>query len=173
MNDTAVLRVGPQMRVTMHFAVRLMDGTELDSTFAKAPATFVWGDESLLPGFEKALNGLKAGDKRSVFIAAEQGFGEYNPDNLQHFRRRDFAADMVLTEGAVVSFKDASGAELPGVIVKNDDISDAENPSDNSGEDDDWVRVDFNHPLAGRELTFEVEILEVKLDAPEQPLSIR
>lgn len=169
MSDAAVLRVGPQMRVTMHFAVRLMDGTELDSTFGKAAATFVWGDESLLPGFEKALNGLKTGDKRSVFIAAEQGFGEHNPDNIQHFRRKEFAADMVLTEGAVVSFKDASGAELPGVIVKDDD----EAGDDVKSDEGEWVRVDFNHPLAGRELTFEVEILEVKHDAPEQPLSIR
>lgn len=164
MSDAAMLRVGPQMCVTMHFAVRLMDGTELDSTFNTAPATFVWGDESLLPGFEKALNGLKAGDKRSVFIAAEQGFGAHNPENIQHFRRDAFSADMDLNEGSVVSFKDASGAELPGVIVKADETE---------REDNDWVRVDFNHPLAGRELTFEVEILEVKHNVPEQPLSIR
>lgn len=170
MSDAAVLRVGPQMRVTMHFAVRLMDGTELDSTFSKAPATFVWGDESLLPGFEKALNGLKAGDKRSVFIAAKQGFGDHNPDNIQHFRRHEFAPDMVLSEGAVVSFKDASGAELPGVIVKNDDEDGVGEVKDEEGE---WVKVDFNHPLAGRELTFEVEILEVQHDVSEQPLSIR
>lgn len=167
MSDAAVLRVGPQMRVTMHFAVRLMDGTELDSTFDKAPATFVWGDESLLPGFEKALNGLKAGDKRSVFIAANQGFGDHNPDNIQHFRREEFAQDMPLTEGSVVSFKDASGAELPGVIVRG------EGEDESEGEDEEWVRVDFNHPLAGRELTFEVEIIAVQHDVADQPLTLR
>ncbi|HBP67096.1 MAG TPA: peptidylprolyl isomerase, partial [Alcanivorax sp.] len=76
MTDT--LRAGPQTRITLHFAVRLMDGTEMDSTYGGEPAAFSWGDESLLPGFERAILGLKAGDKRSVFIDAASGFGEYN-----------------------------------------------------------------------------------------------
>lgn len=155
---TEQLRAGPDTRVTLHFAVRLMDGTEMDSTFAGQPASFVWGDESLLPGFERALLGLKAGDKRSVYIEAENGFGAYNPDNIQQFREDEFADDMNLQTGVVVSFRDASGAELPGVI---------------SLIEDNWVTVDFNHPLAGRDLTFEVEILSVERYVPEQPVTIR
>lgn len=155
---TEPLRAGPDTRVTLHFSVRLMDGTEMDSTFGGQPASFVWGDESLLPGFERALLGLKAGDKRSVYIEADKGFGAYNPDNIQQFRQDEFAQDMTLETGVVVSFRDASGAELPGVI---------------SLIEDNWVTVDFNHPLAGRDLTFEVEILSVEHDAPEQPVTIR
>ena len=155
---TEQLRAGPDTRVTLHFAVRLMDGTEMDSTFSGQPASFVWGDESLLPGFERALLGLKAGDKRSVYIEAENGFGAYNPDNIQQFREDEFADDMNLQAGVVVSFRDASGAELPGVI---------------SLIEDNWVTVDFNHPLAGRDLTFEVEILSVERYVPEQPVTIR
>jgi len=155
---TEPLRAGPDTRVTLHFSVRLMDGTEMDSTFGGQPASFVWGDESLLPGFERALLGLKSGDKRSVYIEAEKGFGAYNPDNIQQFRQDEFAEDMTLEAGVVVSFRDASGAELPGVI---------------SLIEDSWVTVDFNHPLAGRDLTFEVEILSIERDAPEQPVTIR
>ncbi|MCC1496559.1 FKBP-type peptidyl-prolyl cis-trans isomerase [Alcanivorax sp. 1008] len=155
---TDQLRAGPDTRVTLHFAVRLMDGTEMDSTFSGQPASFVWGDESLLPGFERALLGLKAGDKRSVYIEADKGFGAYNPDNIQQFRQDEFAEGMTLEAGVVVSFRDASGAELPGVI---------------SQIEDNWVTVDFNHPLAGRDLTFEVEILTVERDVPEQPVTIR
>ena len=155
---TEQLRAGPDTRVTLHFAVRLMDGTEMDSTFSGQPASFVWGDESLLPGFERALLGLKVGDKRSVYIEAENGFGAYNPDNIQQFREDEFADDMNLQTGVVVSFRDASGAELPGVI---------------SLIEDNWVTVDFNHPLAGRDLTFEVEILSVERYVPEQPVTIR
>ena len=158
MTEASLLRAGPETRVTLHFAVRLMDGTELDSTFGKTPASFVWGDESLLPGFEKALRGLKPGDKRSVYIEAKKGFGDHNPDNVQHFRRDEFADDMEIAVGTVVSFKDASGAELPGVIAACDD---------------DWIQVDFNHPLAGRDLTFEVEIISVERHAPEQPVQLR
>ncbi|HAI90807.1 MAG TPA: peptidylprolyl isomerase, partial [Alcanivorax sp.] len=93
MTDT--LRAGPQTRITLHFAVRLMDGTEMDSTYGGEPAAFSWGDESLLPGFERAILGLKAGDKRSVFIDAASGFGEYNEQNRQHFKRSTFSADDV------------------------------------------------------------------------------
>ena len=80
---TEILRAGPDTRITLHFAVRLMDGTELDSTFGGDPAAFVWGDESLLPGFENALRGLKAGDRRSVFLEANKAFGDYNDDNVR------------------------------------------------------------------------------------------
>ncbi|AJD47065.1 peptidyl-prolyl isomerase [Isoalcanivorax pacificus W11-5] len=153
-----ILRVGPQMRITMHFAVRLMDGTEIDSTFERDPATFSWGDESLLPGFERALLGLKAGDRRSMVIEASQGFGDYNEDNVQHFRAEEFGDEADLRPGVVMQFADASQAELPGVIQTVDD---------------EWVTVDFNHPLAGRDLTFEVEILDVQRDAPEQPVILR
>ena len=84
---TEILRAGPETRITLHFAVRLMDGTEMDSTFGGEPAAFVWGDESLLPGFENALRGLKAGDRRSVFLEAKKAFGDYNDENVQHFTR--------------------------------------------------------------------------------------
>lgn len=151
------LRAGPDTRITLHFAVRLMDGTEMDSTFQKEPASFVWGDESLLPGFENAIRGLKAGDRRSVFIDADQGFGEHNEQNIQHFTRDTFAEHDHLEPGMVLSFSDASGAELPGVVAELKD---------------GWVTIDFNHPLAGRDLTFEVEIIRVERYAPEQPVTI-
>ena len=153
MTDT--LRAGPQTRITLHFAVRLMDGTEMDSTYGGEPAAFSWGDESLMPGFERVILGLKAGDKRSVFIDAASGFGEYNEQNRQHFKRSTFSADDVEV-GTVMNFADAAGAELPGVIAELDD---------------DWVTVDFNHPLAGRDLTFEV--VNRALDVFGPPVYVR
>ncbi len=153
-----VLTVGPQKEITLHFAVRLISGEEIDSTFGKEPATFVWGDESLPENFERSLLGLKAGDKRSVYISAEEGFGEPNPENIQHFRRDTFPDQEVLAPGVVMQFEDAAKSELPGVIT---------------AVDDEWVTVDFNHPLAGRDLTFEVEIIEVKHAAVEQIVELR
>ncbi|MBM1145528.1 FKBP-type peptidyl-prolyl cis-trans isomerase [Alcanivorax sp. ZXX171] len=153
---TDELFAGPQTRVTLHFAVRLMDGTEMDSTFDGEPATFAWGDGSLLPGFEKAILGLRPGDQRSVFIDAESGFGEHNEQNVQHFNRSTFEVEDV-EPGMVMNFADAAGAELPGVVT---DV------------DDDWVTVDFNHPLAGRDLTFVVEIIDVQHDVPEQTVRL-
>lgn len=150
-------RIGPGKRVTLHFSVLLLDGTVMDSTRERAPATFSVGDGNLLPGFEQSLFGLKAGDKRSILLEAANAFGPYNPDNIQVMRRGLFSRDMTLEPGVVVSFADKSKAELPGVITEVDD---------------DQVTVDFNHPLAGKDLTFQVEIINV-VDAGSQTVRLQ
>lgn len=148
-------RIGPGKRVTLHFSVALAGGEVVDNTRPSGvPAEFTVGDGSLLPGFEKALLGLKAGDRRSVFIDAKRGFGDWNPDNLQTFTKVQFSG-MQLEPGLVISFADKSG-ELPGVVKE-------------VGED--TVTVDFNHPLAGRDLVFEVDIIRV-MDADASPVSL-
>ncbi|MFP6848501.1 MAG: FKBP-type peptidyl-prolyl cis-trans isomerase [Pseudomonas sp.] len=139
------VRIGPNHQVTLHFALRLDNGDVVDSTFEKKPATFKVGDGNLLPGFEQAIYGLKAGDKRSMSISPEQGFGQGNPQNIQVMSRSQFQ-DMELSEGLLVIFNDAANAELPGVV---------------KAFDDNQVTIDFNHPLAGKALSFEVEIIEV------------
>lgn len=140
------LRIGPDKEVTLHFALKLENGDVVDSTFDKKPATFKVGDGNLLPGFEQAIYGLKAGDKRSLSISPEQGFGQGNPQNVQVMPRSQFQ-DMELSEGLLVIFNDAANAELPGVVKAFDDSQ---------------VTIDFNHPLAGKALSFDVEIIAVK-----------
>lgn len=148
-------RIGPGKRVTLHFSVALPDGTVVDSTRGReVPAEFTVGDGSLLPGFEQAIVGLRAGDRRSVVLDAKRGFGDWNPDNQQVFTRVQFSG-MTLEAGMVISFADKSG-ELPGVV---------------KAFDDDTVTVDFNHPLAGRELVFEVDIIRV-MDAEASPVRL-
>lgn len=141
------LSVGPGTRVTLHFALLLPSGQEVDSTWQGRPATFEVGDGNLLPGFEEALFGLQAGDDGSFLVAPEQAFGMPNPDNLQWLMRDAFAPDMELQVGLVVSFADAAKAEVPGVIREI-------HP--------DQVLVDFNHPLAGQTLTFAVKVIRVE-----------
>ncbi len=138
-------RIGAATQVTLHFAIKLDNGDVVDSTEGKAPATFTVGDGSLLPGFEQALYGLKAGDKRSLPIGPEQGFGQGNPQNIQVMPRAQFA-DMELSEGLLIIFNDAANAELPGVV---------------KAFDANQVTIDFNQPLAGKDLTFDVEIIDV------------
>lgn len=148
-------KIGPGKRVTLHFSIALADGTIVDTTRERnKPAEFTVGDGSLLEGFEKAIHGLRAGDRRSVFIDAKRGFGEPNPDNIQVFTRLTFK-DMKLEPGLMVSFTDRGG-ELPGVVTALDD---------------DTVTVDFNHPLAGRDLVFEVDIIRV-MDADAKAISL-
>lgn len=146
MTDMTELAIGPGTQVTLHFAIKMADGTLVDSTFDGSPATFSVGDGNLLPGFEQALMGLCAGDEKEFPISPEQGFGQRNPNNIQEIPKNSFADDIELEEGLMVSFADAQQAELPGVVAEvNDDV----------------VKVDFNHPLAGRDLIFEVRIIAV------------
>jgi len=145
------LPVDKGTRVTLHFALKIKGGDVVDSTFEKEPATLEIGDDNLPENFEAYLMGMKAGDRRTYEVPPEKGFGQHNPSNLQTFKRHEFSADMVLEQGVVVSFADARQQELPGVI---------------SRVEGDEVEVDFNHPLAGRTLEFDVEILDVEPVGP-------
>jgi FKBP-type peptidyl-prolyl cis-trans isomerase SlpA len=138
-------------RVTLHFSLALPDGTEIDSNYGKAPATFRVGDGNLLPGFESALMGAVQGASISVVLPPEQAFGAVNPENVQSFPRQRFAGLLANTtdpveEGTVVSFADAGGNEIPGVLRQIGELH---------------VMIDFNHPLAGRDIVFTADILSV------------
>ena len=139
--------IGANTRVTLHFSLKFTDGTVVDSNFDKDPAVFTMGDGSLLAGFEQKLIGMSAGEAATFTLLPEQGFGQPNPNNVQQFSRADFADDMELAEGLVISFADASQSELPGVI---------------KSVTDERVEVDFNHPLAGRDILFDVNIIDVE-----------
>lgn len=132
--------------VTLNFSLALENGDLVDSTFGKAPATFAMGDGSLLPGFEKRLQGLQAADKKEFVIPAAEGFGRSNIHNIMTYQRTDFSPEIDLDAGVVVSFTDPSGRQIPGVIKTVAEM----------------VTVDFNHPLAGHDLTFTVEIIDVQ-----------
>lgn len=130
--------------VTLHFALVLEDGDVIDSNFEAEPATFTVGDGNLLPGFETTLMGLVNGDEREFIIAPGDAFGQHNPQNVQRVDRSNFD-QQELEVGAMFSFQNGDG-ELPGVIVEFED---------------DEVMVDFNHPLAGKNIIFQVKIMNI------------
>ncbi len=130
--------------VTLHFALQLEDGAVVDSNFEGKPATFSIGDGNLLPGFEETLLGLHKDDQREFVVPPEKAFGQHNEQNLQRVAMDNFA-DLEIEPGAMFSFQNGDG-ELPGVITE---ILDGE------------VMVDFNHPLAGKNIIFQVKILDV------------
>ncbi len=140
------LTIGPGTQVTLHFALKLADGHVIDSTFENDPATFSVGDGNLLDGFEKVLFGLSKGDHETFIVPPEAGFGQVNPSNVQQIARADFD-DIDLEEGLVLTFANVQDTEVPGIIT---------------GFDDQQVTVDFNHPLAGETIHFEVRVLAVE-----------
>jgi len=137
--------IGPGKTVTLFFAIKLESGEIVDSNFGATPATFTIGDGNMLEGFEQALFGLEEGTEHSLKILPENGFGMPNPSNIHRIPRSQFA-DMEIEEGLVVSFSDPASGELPGVIRSITD---------------EKVAVDFNHPLSGKGLVFDVKILTV------------
>lgn len=140
------VRVGEGTKVSLHFTLSLEDGTQVDSTRDKRAANFEYGDGNLPPGFEKPLVGMKAGETGTFTITPEHAFGQYNEQNVQVLKKESFDSQIELEPGAVVAFTDPNGGEIPGVIKSIED---------------ERVDVDFNHPLAGKTLIFDVEILNV------------
>ncbi|WP_432481429.1 FKBP-type peptidyl-prolyl cis-trans isomerase [Moraxella sp. ZY200743] len=134
--------------VSLHFEVSLPNGTVIDSTFGRhEPVSLTVGDESLLLGFEQVLINLKAGDVRTAHLPPEQAFGVWNSDNVQTFPRAKFSlSEPNPAVGMMMEFNDKGKNSLVGVISKVGD---------------DEVEVDFNHPLAGQEVLFKVQIFKV------------
>lgn len=135
-------------KVTLHFALKLENGKEIDSNFEHKPAVFVIGDEQMPENFTKHLIGLEAGDEREFLIEAEDAFGLHNKSNIQVFKKTEFAQlpKDELKVGLVLEFNSPSGL-LNGIVTEVFE---------------EFVKVDFNHPLAGKSLKFRVKILQVE-----------
>ena len=142
-----LVSVSEGTRVFLNFSVSLEDGSEVDTNFGGDSVNFVIGDGSLLPGFERLLFGMSPGERQMFVVSPENAFGQPNDNNVQVLPRDQFDEDSDLEVGLVYSFADASGGEVPGMVVSFDDSE---------------VTVDFNHPLSGRTILFDVLIHRVE-----------
>lgn len=148
MNLTSEQTIQLGSEVEMHFSIRLTDGTIADSTrdYGK-PAKFKVGESDILDKVESALIGLKVGDKKKIMLSPEEGFGKGNPENLHWLPKTQFPQDIVLEQGLLISFTQPNGNEIPGIIRE---LNDAQ------------ALVDFNHPLCGQSLIFDLEIVSIQ-----------
>ncbi|BAN68608.1 FKBP-type peptidyl-prolyl cis-trans isomerase [endosymbiont of unidentified scaly snail isolate Monju] len=136
----------PGSTVTLHFSLSLPDGTEAISTFGEEPLRFQMGDKTFQPGMEMALYGLKAGDEQTLTLTPEQAYGDPEPGLVQRLPLTDFG-ELTPEVGQIMSFALGEVGETMGIIREIDG---------------DEVVVDFNHPLAGHEVVFRVQILAVE-----------
>lgn len=130
----------------MHFSLSLPDGEQATSSFDEDPLEFVMGDGSLTEGLEHALYGLRAGERQTLRIDGDYAFGPRDEARIHRIPLAQFPADMAPQAGQIIAFQGADGEQTPGCVVA---LSETE------------AQVDFNHPMSGRELVFEVEILSV------------
>lgn len=142
--DNSSIQVGST--VVMHFTIKLSDNSVAETTKKGTPTRFVLTEASLNDPVESALMGKKAGDKIRVQLTPEQGYGHVKQENIHHVERHRFPQETIPQSGDIYSFDKPNGESLAGVVMSLND---------------EHVVVDFNHPLAGKVLLCEMEVLEV------------
>ena len=132
--------------VLLHYSLAFTDGSVVESSFSDEPVQVDMGQNDLTEGMKLAIFGLEEGAEQSITLTPEQSFGFRDEDNIHDMPVTDFPEDMLPTAGLAFSFETPDGEEIPGTVV--------EVKGDNAV-------VDFNHPLAGHNLIFRVEILDI------------
>ena len=146
LNDES-LSVLANSRVLADITIKLKDGSIADSTKVSGkPSWLVMGDGSFSEAFEAFLMGAKVSDNLTFELPPVDAFGESEPNNIHFMDISQFPQDIKLELGSIVGFSQPSGGEIPGIIRAIQDTS---------------VKVDFNHPLAGETIVFEVEIRQI------------
>lgn len=132
-----------------------VDGEVVDSTEGDDPLQFLQGHQNIIPGLEKALTGMKIGESKKVVVDPEDAYGQVDPENVIEVPRDEFPDEIPLEPGIELEVKNADGEELSATIIAI------------TG---DTVKLDFNHPLAGKKLTFDVEVIDLR-EASEEELT--
>ncbi len=137
-------RVADEMVVSLDYTLRLDDEQVVDSSQGREPLEFIQGRGHIIPGLERELYGMEVGDRKQVTVAAAEVYGERDEDHMQRVTREAFGPGTELQTGMGVQMQDPqSGQVYQGTI---------------SEINDDNVLIDFNHPLAGETLHFDVTI---------------
>lgn len=133
-------------KVKVHYTGTLEDGTRFDSSAGRDPMEFTMGEGKIIPGLEQALSEMSVGETRTVNIPAEQAYGPHQPELVQQVERQQIPADIELSPGVQLQAQGPDGQAFQLVVTELDDRN---------------VTLDANHPLAGKALTFELELVEI------------
>ena len=134
--------------ISVNYTGSLEDGNVFDSSEGRAPLVFTVGAGQLIKGFDDAVVGMEPREKKRVTISPEEGYGERRDDHVVDFPRSNIPPDMALETGMVVEMSDQSGRPVPVIVTEILD---------------DVVKLDVNHPLAGKTLFFDIEIVATGL----------
>jgi len=138
--------VNENSKVKVHYTLKV-EGNVVDSSRQGDPFEVEMGKRQVIPGFENALMGMKAGETKNVSITPEDGYGEVNPQGIQEIKRDQLPPDIEPAAGMTLYATGADGQVIP---VRIDEVK------------DDTVVINMNHPLAGKTLNFELEVMEVQ-----------
>ena len=133
--------------VKVHYTGKLDDGMVFDSSKEREPLEFTIGTGQLIGGFEDAVVGMNTGDTKTVNIAADDAYGSHRSDLVIRIEKDQVPEQIDTKEGSQLQLSSPDGKVLSAFVTS---------------EGDDHIMVDANHPLAGKDLTFEIELMEVK-----------
>jgi len=132
--------------VSVHYTGTLNDGTQFDSSQGRDPLSFQVGDGQVIPGFDNAVVGMTVGDSKTFTISADEAYGPKNEEAIQEVSKTRFPEGYDAQVGQSVTGQNEIGQNFQALII---------------AEADETITLDFNHPLAGQDLTFNVELVSV------------
>jgi FKBP-type peptidyl-prolyl cis-trans isomerase 2 len=132
--------------VRIHYTGTLSDGSTFDTSAGRDPLEFTVGSGQIIPGLDRAIDGMSVGEKKTVEIPASEAYGDRNPDGIQAVPREQVPEHIPLDPGTQLQVQTGDGRTLPVTVAEVTEEA---------------VVLDANHPLAGKDLTFEVELVEI------------
>lgn len=147
------MAVSDGAQVAIEYTLTLGDEKVLDTNVGSDPLVYTHGQHQIIPGLEKALEGMTKGEQKTVTVAPEEAYGPVNPDAYYEIEKEKIPEGS-LKVGAIIEGTDGTGRQLRARVAEIKD---------------DTVILDFNHPLAGKTLHFDVKILDVQPGTPQQP----
>jgi FKBP-type peptidyl-prolyl cis-trans isomerase 2 len=132
--------------VRVHYTGRLSDGNTFDSSENRGPLEFTVGKKSLIPGFEKAVEGMEPGEEKIEKIPCQHAYGERSEKLVFQVQRKQFPGDVTPETGQRLQMTQKDGQIVPVTVIEVDD---------------QMVTLDANHPLAGEDLTFMIRVVEI------------
>ena len=133
--------------IRVHYTGRLDDGSVFDSSEGGEPLEFTIGQGQMIPGFEQGVVGMELGESRTVVIAADQAYGVYQPQGVIEVDRSEIPPTIQLEVGLQLQATGPDGRPAQLTVIELSE---------------DKVKMDGNHPLAGKDLTFEIEVIGIR-----------
>jgi peptidylprolyl isomerase len=133
-------------KVKVHYHGKLTSGETFDSSAGREPLEFEVGSGSVIKGFDEGVSGMKVGEKKTINIPVDEAYGQRSEDMLIEFPKDRFPTDMEIKEGMQLMMSNGTGQNIPVIVTEVKD---------------DAVILDANHPLAGEDLIFDIELVEI------------
>jgi FKBP-type peptidyl-prolyl cis-trans isomerase 2 len=142
-----MIQVSENSTVKVNYTGKLADGQVFDSSEGKEPIEFTLGQGQLIPGFEKGLIDMKLNEKKTISMPKEDAYGEINEALIQEVKKSELPQEMEPKVGMGLVSKSPDGQEMNLMVIEVKEES---------------IVIDGNHPLAGKDLTFDLEVVEIK-----------